>query len=38
MAALREYSAKVEHLDRFELNSATAGIEQCDRKGCTLTD
>ena len=35
--SLSEYSAKVEHPDRFELNSATAGIEQFDRKDCTLT-
>ena len=33
-----EYSAQVEHPNRFELNSAAAGIEQCDRIDCTLTD
>ena len=27
-----EYSAKVEHPDRFELNSATAKIEQSNRR------
>ena len=27
-----EYSAKVEHPDRFELNSATAQIEQSNRR------
>ena len=29
---LNEYSAKVEHPDRFELNSATAKIEQSNRR------
>ena len=27
-----EYSAKVEHPDRFELNSSTAQIEQSNRR------
>lgn len=30
--AEREYSAKVEHPDRFELNSATAQNEQSNRQ------
>lgn len=30
--AMIEYSAKVEHPDRFELNSATAKIEQSNRR------
>ena len=29
---LDEYSTKVEHPDRFELNSATAQIEQSNRR------
>ncbi len=29
---VNEYSAKVEHPDRFELNSATAKIEQSNRR------
>ena len=29
---INEYSAKVEHPDRFELNSATAQIEQSNRR------
>ena len=29
--AIAEYSAKVEHPDRFELNSATVQIEQSNR-------
>ena len=32
MLYLCEYSAKDEHPDRFELNSATAQIEQSNRR------